>query len=66
MLINYQSEVTMQRKIACLLDILPRRGKRAFDQFIRALRESEQKHLAYLLSGVKDDVPMEGVHTDTG
>lgn len=57
--------MTSQQKAAYLLDLLPRRGKKAFDRFVRALRESEQKHLAFLLSGVRDEVPMEVDYTDT-
>lgn len=44
-----QAEPVRKKKAQQLLDTLPRRGKNAFETFIRALCESDQNELAELL-----------------
>ena len=43
---HIESEKTRKARVAAILKILPRRGPRAFDCFVKALKDSHQEHVA--------------------
>lgn len=62
MIDEFQAELTRKKQIQKMLSILPRRGPRAFDKFVRAIHDSYD----WLAKGLRDTIHELSLKTDTG